>query len=186
MSLTDTALARTERALEEARARVAELEAVCAKSPTEWCMEERADGNGGCGACALCCKETRDERDNAREELAAVMSVAKGYEETNRRLRAEVERLRAALVMVRDAMVATGQEPDGDDDPRRPVATAVWSALAGAPVESRREHDRALAERVREAIAQRIEGLPDDAASWQGVADNVVRALDLDALLEEP
>jgi hypothetical protein len=30
------------------------------ETPTEICMEERAMGNGGCGACALCCKELRE------------------------------------------------------------------------------------------------------------------------------
>ena len=49
------------------------------------------------------------------------------------RAEADAARLREALTQVRDAMLATGQEPDGDDDPRRPVAVAVWRALASAP-----------------------------------------------------
>lgn len=47
--------------------------------------------------------------------------------------RADAARLREALTQVRDAMRATGQEPDGDDDPRRPVASAVWHALDSTP-----------------------------------------------------
>lgn len=44
----------------------------------------------------------------------------------NEKLRAEVEKLRAILLDVRAAMQASGQAPDGDDDPRRPLASAVW------------------------------------------------------------
>lgn len=58
--------------------------------------------------------------------------------------RADAARLREALTQVRDAMCATGQEPDGDDDPRRPVASAVWHALASTPSA---EPTRAHAER---------------------------------------
>ena len=48
------------------------------------------------------------------------------------------------------------------------------------PHDERREQDRALAERVRERIAERLtQGYERDAAA-------IVRALDLDALLEEP
>lgn len=36
----------------------------------ENCREERAAGNGGCGACALCCKEARDVADEWRAALA--------------------------------------------------------------------------------------------------------------------
>lgn len=42
------------------------------KSPAESCAEERAAGNGGCGACALCCKELRDEVDKLRLRLPKV------------------------------------------------------------------------------------------------------------------
>ena len=27
----------------------------------EWCKEERSQGNGGCGACSICCSELRDQ-----------------------------------------------------------------------------------------------------------------------------
>jgi len=39
-----------------------------AKSPSASCAEERAAGNGGCGACALCCKELRAELDVVRKD----------------------------------------------------------------------------------------------------------------------
>jgi hypothetical protein len=32
-------------------------------SPAESCREERAAGNGGCGACSICCKELKDKLD---------------------------------------------------------------------------------------------------------------------------
>lgn len=41
-----------------------------AKSPAESCAEERAAGNGGCGACALCCKELGAELDVVRKDRA--------------------------------------------------------------------------------------------------------------------
>ena len=39
------------------------------RSMVEWCEEERTEGNGPCGACALCCKELRYELDNMKELL---------------------------------------------------------------------------------------------------------------------
>jgi len=134
---------------------------------------------------------------------------------------AKVERLRETLRQVQSAMEATGQAPDGMPDPRRPLATAVWAALAGAPSEriihlsrvpfvalcgaDKRDQttiesddpsdttcrpcrDRALAERVREACAVYLakvcndHGLEPDCLC--SPADEVVRALDLDALME--
>lgn len=64
--------------------RVKELEAVLSKTPAEHCMEERADGNGGCGACSICTKEQRDRAERAEAEVA--------------KLRAEVERMRPVVV----------------------------------------------------------------------------------------
>jgi chromosome segregation ATPase len=31
------------------------------KSPAKACLDERAEGNGGCGACSVCCGELRDK-----------------------------------------------------------------------------------------------------------------------------
>jgi hypothetical protein len=36
-------------------------EQLSANSMAAWCLEERAKGAGGCGACAICCGELRDE-----------------------------------------------------------------------------------------------------------------------------
>ena len=68
------------------RARVKELEAVCAKTPAEWCMEERAAGSGGCGACALCCKEAREGRETVTAVLRVLVRVI-----SNRLTRGEEE-----------------------------------------------------------------------------------------------
>ena len=73
------------------------------------------------------------ERDGARAQLDEAVSLAHESRVETVRARADAARMREALTQVRDAMRATGQEPDGDDDPRRPVATAVWHALASAP-----------------------------------------------------
>jgi hypothetical protein len=43
-------------------------QALNSKSMAEWCLEERAAGNGGCGACSVCCKELRDEFEQANRE----------------------------------------------------------------------------------------------------------------------
>lgn len=67
------------------------------------------------------------------------------------RAEADAARLREALTQVRDAMLATGQGPDGDDDPRRPVAAAVWRALASAPSADPTPRDMRVAEAVWEA-----------------------------------
>ena len=89
--------------------------------------EARAPCHGlGCGHCADC------------------VSLA----------RADAVRLREALTQVRDAMRATGQEPDGDDDPRRPVASAVWHALVSTPSAELTPRDMRVAEAVREACAR--------------------------------
>lgn len=81
-------------------------------------------------------REVEDMRERARNAEAqrdeAVSLAHESLAETVA-ARADAARLREALTQVRDAMLATGQEPDGDDDPRRPVATAVWRALASAP-----------------------------------------------------
>jgi hypothetical protein len=38
------------------------------KSPDESCLEEREAGNGGCGACAICCGEWRERAVKAERE----------------------------------------------------------------------------------------------------------------------
>ena len=40
--------------------RIAKLEAAISQSPVQRCQEERAAGKGGCGACALCGKESNE------------------------------------------------------------------------------------------------------------------------------
>jgi len=67
-----------------------------------------------------------DELDVLRARVAELERCAE-------RAEADATRLREVLAQVRDAMLATGQAPDGDDDPRRPLAAAVWRALASAP-----------------------------------------------------
>jgi septal ring factor EnvC (AmiA/AmiB activator) len=71
------------------------------------------------------------ERDEARAEVAKHdQRFVEIYDEL-KSARADAARLRAVLERVREAMLSTGQAPDGDDDPRRPLATAVWDALDG-------------------------------------------------------
>lgn len=57
---------------EKYEAELAQLRAQLAqiKYPSESCKEERSAGNSGCGACALCCKELRDENEELRARVA--------------------------------------------------------------------------------------------------------------------
>jgi len=48
------------------------LKDVSAIRLAEWCRDERRDGNGGCGACSICCTELRDERDALRLEVESL------------------------------------------------------------------------------------------------------------------
>lgn len=43
------------------------------KSPAEACSEERAAGNGGCGACSICCGELRERVERCEEALREVV-----------------------------------------------------------------------------------------------------------------
>jgi len=70
---------------------------------------------------------------DAKTELTALRTQLEAVARERDEARADAARLREALTQVRDAMRATGQEPDGDDDPRRPVASAVWHALDSTP-----------------------------------------------------
>lgn len=95
------------------------------------------DADAEWGASATERARLTRERDEARESEA---------------------RMRAALERVRDAMRATGQEPDGDDDPRRPLATAVWSALASTPAPGPTEREMRVAKAAVEACRAKILG----------------------------
>lgn len=44
----------------------------------ELCQEERAQGNGGCGACALCCKEQTVRAEIAEDRVAALRFMKQG------------------------------------------------------------------------------------------------------------
>ena len=62
--------------MERLKQSVAELEA---RPCVEICEQERAEGNGGCGACALCCHEATEraaalaaENEGQRAKLAAL------------------------------------------------------------------------------------------------------------------
>jgi len=44
-------------------------------SPAETCREERAEGNGGCGACSICCNELKAELFEAQMKLKGTQAV---------------------------------------------------------------------------------------------------------------
>ena len=73
--------------------------------------------------------ELERERDEARALWDDALRQVLHHSNARGRAEADAARLREALMQVRDAMLATGQEPDGDDDPRRPLASAVWATL---------------------------------------------------------
>lgn len=68
------------------------------------CAEERAAGNGGCGMCAWCCKQARDERDRLRDE------VEKFHDGT---LLFDVESQRVLMTRERDRLAAEVGEAKG-------------------------------------------------------------------------
>ena len=55
----------TETENNQLRARVAELEGALSKSPAEWCLSERAEGKGGCGACSVYCADLKAKLSEA-------------------------------------------------------------------------------------------------------------------------
>lgn len=102
----------------------------------------------------------------ARANVGTLLDRIAALERERNEARAEAARLREALMQVRDAMLATGQGPDGDDDPRRPVATVVWRALASTPSAEPTPRDMRVAEAVANALMD---------AAWRGVVD--IRAI---------
>lgn len=110
---------RLTRERDEARAEMRELAEVAARNVNDASHLRRS---------AI---ELTRERDEARA-LAGQDCDGMSCPPSNE-ARADVARLREALQQVQSAMAATGQAPDGMPDPRRPLATAVWAALAAAP-----------------------------------------------------
>jgi len=72
-------------ALAQAEGEIAELkEQRKVTSLADWCLEERAVGNGGCGACVYCVKDMKDraevaeaERDRLKTALREVLTEYK-------------------------------------------------------------------------------------------------------------
>ena len=77
--------------------------------------------------------ELERERDALAKRVSDLEYHLDSHVRATDKAQADAARLREVLAQVRDAMLATGQGPDGDDDPRRPLAAAVWRALASAP-----------------------------------------------------
>ena len=63
-------------------------------SPAVTCMEERAAGNGGCGTCAICCKEWRDKY----EALEAQVTIADSRMNTLRTTYEELTKVNDSLI----------------------------------------------------------------------------------------
>lgn len=124
-------------------------------------------------------KELESERDaNANAYFARLAHI----EAAN----ADRARLRSALEQVRSAMEASDQGPDGDNDPRRPLASAVWAAIATTDA-SRwlAERERRVAERVREACVRASDRWFASRPPPNSSPTEVLCALDLDAFLKE-
>lgn len=125
----------------------------------------------------------RDEARADREWLALQLDAAKETIQYGIGLRQKAEadaaRLREALMQVRDAMLATGQEPDGDDDPRRPVATVVWRVLTSTPSAEPTPRDMRVAEAVRDALVEMADA--SDEVSRRVAGD--LRSIDLAAVV---
>jgi len=62
---------------DDAASRIVELQAMLQQklSPAETCREERAEGNGGCGTCSICCNELKAELFEAKMKLKGVQAV---------------------------------------------------------------------------------------------------------------
>jgi DNA repair exonuclease SbcCD ATPase subunit len=131
------------------------------KSPAKACLDERAEGNGGCGACSVCCGELRDklaavtrERDEARAEVEREKaSATRGWQTadelhlTVRDLKSEMARLRSE----RDKMEA-----------------AMTHAIIerNAILDQARARSKSVAERQREACAAQFDTGPERKRMW--------------------
>ena len=117
---------------------------------------------------------------DAKTELTALRTQLEAVARERDEARADAARLREALTQVRDAMRATGQEPDGDDDPRRPVASAVWHALDSTPSAEPTPRDMRVAEAVRGEASDMVRDA-DDGVPLDCLADSI-DAIDLAAV----
>jgi hypothetical protein len=82
--------------LSAAKARIAELEALNDVRSGEWCKQNRAEGRGGCGMCAVCCNELKERAENAELKLTVKLD---GYRElAEKAAKAEEERDRAVML----------------------------------------------------------------------------------------
>lgn len=121
---------RRERDLEEKLSRVeGERDIALMRPCVEICREERAMGNGGCGACALCCDEARAERDEQIDEAAMLR-------ERLAQAKADAVRLRAALAIIAtEAMTAERTRPDRVEERFGHLESIAREALSSAPDE---------------------------------------------------
>lgn len=74
-------------------------------------MENRAEGDGGCGACALCCKEMHDRAYAAELALALAQKLLKQLEKDRDEARGYLEvaenqlvRCNAVLIIAREGI----------------------------------------------------------------------------------
>ena len=163
------------------RARVAELEALVSLLQSAKEQAEHAHNELALSLSARSREleeavsfDLKDECPTCRAKPGSPTLCAECLE--RRALRAEVERVEAeaasyrrALVAVRDALKATDQEPDGENDPRRPLASLVWRVLkekdAGAGLLAEVERLRGLI-----AEAEYADHSPDgNSCPWCGV-----------------
>lgn len=61
-------VAEAERQRDEWKERAEKAEAFASVRGGEWCAKNRAEGRGGCGACAWCCQQANQSRDSMRGE----------------------------------------------------------------------------------------------------------------------
>jgi chromosome segregation ATPase len=63
-------------AVEDMKLQLSEAKAMLQQklSPAETCREERAEGNGGCGTCSICCNELKAELFEVKMKLKGVQA----------------------------------------------------------------------------------------------------------------
>lgn len=104
------------RGIHECRAAADEIEKLAARPCVEICQEERALGNGGCGACALCCKEANEHADALAQTLNEI-SKGDTAEERCQQLARRVAELEAEVARLRQDNGNEQSDLDAMSDP---------------------------------------------------------------------
>lgn len=167
---------RLSAALAASQARVAELEL---RPSPEICAENRAEGDGGCGCCVICCDESRKRAEKAEAESAAKDTALNA-------LREALENQRARFIEMKELARGKWGHPkslvlhDGADAGHLEVNAALSLEAVKLAADAQARRDEAVAEATVWAMISASaaygaeEGMADYAAD---VAQHAARRL---------